>query len=350
MFANFGLKTKFNLLLSIVFLAGILVGGITLWRILNQRAQAEITSQGLILIESMNAVRRYTSGHIQPLLSDRLTTEDEFLAETVPAYSASAVFADFQRREEHANFRYKEAAPNPTNPDHLADSYETELVAFMQRDAGLTEISDFRNLDGRRVYYIARPLSVTAESCLYCHSTPENAPASLIAAYGAEGGFGWELGEVVAAQIIYVPAEEVFNATLRSFGTVMTIFILILGLVIALINFLLSRYVLEPINTLSALAQRVKADQMEIADLDAPALTLVTSRGDELGHLSQVFKQMANEVYQRTQSLKQQVMELRVEVDQFRQQQEVKAITDNEFFKDLQAKARELRRKRGANN
>ena len=182
MFANFGLKTKFNLLLSIVFLAGILVGGITLWRILNQRAQAEITSQGLILIESMNAVRRYTSGHIQPLLSDRLTTEDEFLAETVPAYSASAVFADFQRREEHANFRYKEAAPNPTNPDHLADSFETELVAFMQQDASLTEISNFRNLDGRRVYYIARPLSVTAESCLYCHSTPENAPASLIAA------------------------------------------------------------------------------------------------------------------------------------------------------------------------
>jgi methyl-accepting chemotaxis protein len=346
MFANFGLKTKFNLLLSVVFLAGILIGGVTLWRILNQRAQAEITSQGLILIETMNAVRRYTSGHIQPLLSDRLATEDQFLAETVPAYSAGTVFADFQRREEHASFRYKEAAPNPTNPAHLADPFEMELVAMMQRDASLTEISDFRMMDGRRVYYIARPLSVTAESCLYCHSVPENAPDSLIAAYGAEGGFGWELGEVVAAQMIYVPAEEVFNATLRSFGTVMTIFILILGLVIALINFLLSRYVLEPINALDNLAQRVKADKMEVADLDAPALMLVTSRGDELGRLSQVFKQMANEVYQRTQSLKQQVTELRVEVDQFKRQQEVKAITDNEFFKELQAKAREMRQKR----
>jgi HAMP domain-containing protein len=344
MFSRLKLNTKFTLLLSLVFATGILTSGFVLWRTLNERAQAEITSQGLILIEAMNAVRRYTSLNVSPRLAEAPAGEPLFLAETVPAFSAHTVFEYFRQHQGHDNFAYREAAPNPTNPAHRADELETELVARMQRDTSLKEIADFRELDGRRVFYIARPLAVTSESCLDCHGSPDQAPASLIATYGSEYGFGWELNEIVAAQIIYVPAEEVFNATLRSFSLVMAIFIVILALVVILINLLLRRYVIEPVMVMGGLAQKISADEMAAEDAESAEITSLAARRDELGYLARLFQKMARQVHARTELLKQQVMELRIEVDEIKRSKEVAAITGSDFFQELQAKARELRR------
>jgi HAMP domain-containing protein len=346
MLSNLKLGTKFNLMLSIVFLAGIVVTGFTLWRVLNNRAQSEITTQGMILIETMNAVRAYTSSQIQPLLSANVANEPAFISETVPAFSAGAVFENFRARGQHADFIYREATLNPTNPAHRADDFERRLVEKMRNDRTLKEVSDFRELNGQRVYFIARPLAVGAESCLACHSSPDIAPASLIATYGSENGFGWQLNEVVAAQIIYVPAEEVFKATARSFSLVMGIFITIMALVFILINVLLTRYVIEPVGILGGLAQKVSADEMEPADTATVEFLTITGRTDELGTLARLFQRMAQEVYNRTQNLKQQVMELRIEVDEIKRSKEVAAITNSDFFQDLQAKARALRNSR----
>jgi HAMP domain-containing protein len=51
---------------------------------------------------------------------------------------------------------------------------------------------------------MARPIRVEAE-CLQCHSSPHAAPATLVTRYGTDNGFGWQLNEVVGAQVISVP-------------------------------------------------------------------------------------------------------------------------------------------------
>ena len=81
------LSTRFTLILSGVFLVGIIFSGVAYWRTLQQRAQEEIASQGLLLIETMNAVRGYTTQNVRPLLADELTSSAEFISETVPASS-----------------------------------------------------------------------------------------------------------------------------------------------------------------------------------------------------------------------------------------------------------------------
>ena len=221
MFANLNLNNKFTLFLIGAFLAGVIIGGLILWQALQRSAQTEISNRGLILIETMNAIRSYTSNHVGPLLADDLATQPDFISETVPAFSAREVFENFRKNETYATFLYKEATLNPTNPRDQADSFETTLVEQMRGDLSLEEISGFRNLFGEEVFYIARPLTIKSESCLACHSTPEAAPANLVATYGTEQGFGWQLNEIVATQIIYVPAREVFSATVRSFTLVM---------------------------------------------------------------------------------------------------------------------------------
>lgn len=62
-----------------------------------------------------------------------------------------------------------------------------------------------------------------------------------------------------------------------------------------------------------------------------------------MGQLARVFQRMALEVYAREQRLKQQVQELRIEIDRTRQAQQVDQITGTDYFKTLRRKAQDLR-------
>lgn len=284
MLKNRKLTTKFSLMLTLVFIGGILVSGAALSKALEHRAEKEITSQALLLIQSMNAVRTYTSEHINPLLTPRLDIEPGFIPETVPAYSATEVFENLRSNQEYRNFFYKEATLNPTNLRDKADTFETKIVERFRNEAQTKEISGFRTVPGGEVFYIARPLAILKESCLRCHSTPENAPKSQLATYGTEWGFGWKLNEIVAAQIISVPSDEVFASTKSSLTLVMGILSGIFAIIILLINFILKRSVIQPIKQMSKVAQKVSTGEMS-ADFDS-------SSKDEIGVLAASFNRM----------------------------------------------------------
>ena len=68
---------------------------------------------------------------------------------------------------------------------------------------------------------------------------------------------------------------------------------------------------------------------------------------DEIGALSEVFERMVQKVRTREESLKQEVRELRIEIDQAKLKKEVHEIVDTEFFSELQAKAKALRDRQG---
>jgi len=55
---------------------------------------------------------------------------------------------------------------------------------------------------------------------------------------------------------------------------------------------------------------------------------------------------MSDEVYAREQRLKQQVQDLKIEINERQRRQEVSEIVETDFFQDLQAKARAIRRQR----
>ncbi len=73
------------------------------------------------------------------------------------------------------------------------------------------------------------------------------------------------------------------------------------------------------------------------------ALDDVAQRADALGQLARVFQRMVREVYAREESLKRQVAELRIEIDEAKKSQQVAAITDTDYFQRLQKKAQALR-------
>ena len=278
------LGPRFNVLLALVFVGGLTLSGFALSHILESRAKNEVMSKALVLIQTMNAVRDYTSINIAPLLNPRIDTDSNFIAETVPAFAATEVFQRVRKIDDYKDFFYKEATLNPTNPRDKADFFEADLVKRFREESDTKEVSGFRNLPGGQVFYIARPLAVQQESCLRCHSTPDKAPKSQIASYGTENGFGWKLNDIITTQIISVPAEEVSNNARRSLVLVMAILLAVFMVIVVAINYLLKRSVIRPIRRMARAAEAVSMGEM--------ASEFEQHSRDEIGMLATAFNRM----------------------------------------------------------
>jgi protein-histidine pros-kinase len=251
------------------------------YQISRREAIEQLQSQIDVLRAQALAIRRYTSEEIQPLLADYSSVQ--FLPQTVPSFSAQTAFRNF--REHYPQFFYKEAALNPTNPADRANDWERELIERLRSNPELTKDVSFRTVDNTPHYTVTYPLTIKNDSCLACHSTPERAPASMIALYGSKNGFGWKLNETIGAQIVSVPMNVAEAAVWRNLGlfvgTTSAIFLVLLGL----LNVLLNRYVISPVTRMAKTAEAVSMGDASVAEFEYPG-------SDEISSLSRSFNRM----------------------------------------------------------
>src|SRR5512143_495419 len=192
---------KFNLILILVFAVALVPAGYISNSLLQKNARTQIVQNARIMMQTALATRGYTNKQIKPLLAPRLA--DEFLPQSVPAYSATEIFNNL--RESNPEYTYKEATLNPTNPRDRTVDWEADVVNAFRSDPKLPEIIGERDAPLGRALYLARPITVTDPGCLSCHTTPESTPASVVRRYGTSGGYGWKLNETIGAQIVTVP-------------------------------------------------------------------------------------------------------------------------------------------------
>jgi methyl-accepting chemotaxis protein len=342
------LATKFNLLLSLMFVVAIALSGFALSKALERKVETEVNYRSQILVEMVNAIRSYTSKHVNPLLMPKVEAESTFTPEVIPSFAAREVFETLRKNPEYKNLFYKDATLNPTNLRDKVDEFETSLIERFQKDPGLQSLSGFRNVFGEEMFYSARPLAIKDASCLKCHSTPEAAPKSHLATYGSENGFGWKLNEVLGTQVVYVPANQLVESAHQTFVFFIGVFIAIFALVILLINYLVQRNMIQPIKPLAQLAQKMSADTLnadEAAEFEQKSLKTIAKRQDEIGQLGRVFQRMMHEVYAREQSLKQQIQTLYIQIDETKRTRQLAELEDSESFQKLQQEAADMRNK-----
>jgi HAMP domain-containing protein len=283
MFKNLRLRQKLTLLLFLIFIGGLSVVGVALNIVLERNAEQEIAAKGLILMETMNSVRNYTSNQIQPELVHRL--EEKFLPETIPAYSAREVFEGLRQNSDYRDFFYKEATLNPTNLRDKADSFETELVETFRNNEETKELRGFRSTPSGDLFYIARPLTVSRPSCLECHGTVSDAPKSMVERYGSVNGYGWKLNEIIAAQMMSVPADTVITQARQSLFLILGIVSAIFVAIIFLLNIFLHQTITQPLKHIAQMADQVSKGNMAIEFERA-------TNNDEIGNLSKAFQRM----------------------------------------------------------
>ena len=106
----------------------------------------------------------------------------------------------------------------------------------------------------------------------------------MIERYGSSNGFGWNLDEIVGAQMISVPAEKVLKSARQSLLLILGIFILAFAVAIVLVNLWLKRYVVRPLNRMALAA--------EAASMGDPGAEFTVNSKDEVGKLAEAFNRM----------------------------------------------------------
>jgi protein-histidine pros-kinase len=283
---------KFNLIFVLVMALGVAVSGWISRGLLQDQARQEVVATGRLLMEQALAVRGYTSNQITKLLATQLQTE--FLPQSVPSYSATEVLGTLKTK--YPEFSYKEATLNPTNPRDRANGWEVDIVNAFRNDAERKEIIGERDTPTGKSLYISRPLRITNGACLQCHSSVEAAPKTMVDKYGPANGFGWQLNEVIGAQVVSVPMTlplQRASDNLQLFLTSLVGVFLVVGVVL---NLMIWFVVVRPVTELARLADRVSQGEM-----DAPEFA-ARSR-DEIGTLAESFARMRASVQQAMKML-----------------------------------------------
>ena len=276
------LLVKLNLIFILVFGLGIAASGYLARNFLLESAREQVLQQARLMMGSALAMRSYTSKQVGPLLQAHQKEINTFLAQTVPAYAATEAFNYL--RTDYPDYTYKEATLNPTNLRDRAVDWEADVIQVFRNHADQTEFSGERDTPTGRSMFLAKPI-VAAGPCLECHSTPREAPLTMIKVYGKNNGFDWKMGDAVGAQIISVPMSVPLGIADRAFRTLI---VSLGGIALAtmfLIDLAIILMVIRPVTRLSK-----AADEISKGNLNVPEITAKGS--DEIAQLAQSFNRM----------------------------------------------------------
>ena len=275
------LRGKVNLALSGAFLVGLILAGAGAYKVLTDEAVESSARDARIMMEQASAIRTYTAEAIKPLLEQQMKVQ--FLPHSIPSFAAQTNFRLVQKKL--PEYSYREPTLNPTNVNDRAVDWEAVIINAFHEHPDKTETLEMRDTPAGKFLTLARPLKVGSAACLTCHSTPDAAPATMVALYGTQNGFGWKQGEIVGAQVVSiplaVPLQRAYNTLFLLMGALAVAFLVIL----LIVDMLLRVLVVKPVIGISEMASDVS-----MGKLDAPEFT--SNSQDEIGSLAASFNRM----------------------------------------------------------
>lgn len=281
------LIVKFNAVLLCIMATGL---GLSLYvgqQLLGQMARAETLRNARLMMDAAMATRSYTSQHIRGLLENQM--KYTFLPQSVPSFAATETFNAL--REKYPEFNYKEAAVNPTNPSDRVTDWEADLVQQLRSDKARNEIVGERQTPMGPSLYLAKPIVVNSDSCLQCHSTAEAAPRTMVEKYGTANGFGWQINEVVGAQIVSVPADVQAPALRQALMAFTGLLAGLCLVTIVALNVMLRQWVITPLNRVCDVADKASLDIETAPSFDVQACS-------EIKGLARAFERLRTSLQQ----------------------------------------------------
>jgi protein-histidine pros-kinase len=116
------------------------------------------------------------------------------------------------------------------------------------------------------------------------------APAAMVTRYGRDNGFGWQLNEVIGAQMVSVPMSLPVRNANRAFYTFMASLGGVFVALFVILNLMLYMLIVRPVRRVAAAADRLSIGRTSSADKDVKELP--ESGKDELAVLARSFNRM----------------------------------------------------------
>jgi HAMP domain-containing protein len=275
------IRWKVDLAMCGAFVVGLGLAGASAYEILTKNAIEDAVQNARIMIEAASAIRSYTAQSIKPLLEQQMKVQ--FLPHSIPSFAAQTNLK--MVRTKLPEYAYREPTLNPTNISDRAVDWEADIINDFRSNPNKKETVVTRDTLGGRFLVLARPLRVANQACLSCHSTAENAPATLVALYGSQNGFGWKLGDVVAAQVVSIPLAVPLGRAYQALFWFMIALTVTFLVIIIVVDLLLRFLVVTPVMEISEMANNVSMGKLDVPEY-------IRESNDEIGTLSMSFNRM----------------------------------------------------------
>jgi len=279
-FGNLQLRTKFNLIMSLLLVCLFVAAAFLTYR----------KQQQLILRFAVDNARNFarqiieTRDYMSSVVRDEAEKNYDLVPQVVATRVARRITAGSPYYVRQVSLRYR-------NPDNRPDSYETaRLEKFSLK--GVAESSSMETVAGKQVFRYLQPM-VAVESCLACHGDYDKAPAFVRARFPpGHYSYGYKVGEIIGAVSVSIPVADLYRqigANLKQDllyrGGIFCIIIFVMGLI-------LRRIIIDPVKLLSESISRVTRT-------GSFSERLPRSTNDEIGTLIGSFNDMMQELEQK---------------------------------------------------
>jgi PAS domain S-box-containing protein len=280
-FGNRQLRTKFNLIISLLMVSLLLAAAFLSYR----------KQQSLIIRFAIDNARSFsrqiieTRDYMASIVKAEADANYDLVPQVVATRVAKKITAGSPYSVRQVSLRYR-------NPDNRPDAYE---AAQLQSLAGnvVAEVSSVETVKGEKVFRYLQPM-VAVESCLRCHGSYESAPAFVRERFPkGHYSYDYRVGEVIGAVSVSIPMADLYRqigANLRADllyrGSIFCIIILTMG-------FLLRRTIIDPVKLLAEGIDRVTRTGNFSEQI--PKRT-----NDEIGTLIGAFNEMTAELDRKT--------------------------------------------------
>ncbi len=150
-------------------------------------------------------------------------------------------------------------------------------------------------------------------------------------------------GKVVAALGIDFTSDYVNEVRQQILRNIYLAFSVTYVILLAMV-YLASQFFTRPIVGLTRAAGQIGDGNYEVGLKYLEELDLSKSYPDEIETMERVFRGMVDKVYKREQTLRKQVEELRIAIDESKRRKQVDDIVESEFFQALKEKAQLMRK------
>lgn len=205
-----GIRMRSILVMGILGFLAIGVIGFASYRLSLKNALAEAKIKSDIVMSYAMATREFTRVSQSPLMR-QLVESDRFYPELMSGFAtARGVYEEFEKL--FPGYIFKQATLDPLHPTNKADAEEIKIIQKFIDNPDLTFYDGRIVKNGQELFYTATPFPVSSKNCLVCHGDPADAPKDQIEIYGSTHGYRWNMGDVVAAFVVYIPVADAIAA------------------------------------------------------------------------------------------------------------------------------------------
>jgi len=256
---------QITIIFSLIYIFTSAVTVILVYYTMKNKALDNAKETAMIILARANAIHDYFTYELKPsifhLMKDAGIGDDYFDPHWMSSTHAVREINRIYTKKAGKSILYKHAAINARSVEYEADEYEKKFLKELNENKDLESRTAIRTIDNKKYFVVMRKNTTFLKACMKCHSTPENAPAQMVASYGDDKGFNKKLGEVSSALVIKIPIFEPLNEAAIFSAKLSMMLIMVFLMALGAMLFLYRKFIVNPIDDMNRKLEEKVADE-----------------------------------------------------------------------------------------